>query len=119
VSIFTQVSFTRLPDRFGSADFAECAGGFRVCENRTPYVSSVFRGVTSGSAFLAVSLLGTRRSSSPDEIEAVAAEAGATPARLASADSIELTAGQISKLDNLTLAAGDTHEEADMRLIGR
>ena len=81
-----------------------------------------------------------------DEVEAVAAEAGATPAQVAlawllakgddiapipgtkrvsrveeniAADSIELTAEQISKLDNLTAAAGSTHEEADMRLIGR
>jgi aryl-alcohol dehydrogenase-like predicted oxidoreductase len=35
------------------------------------------------------------------------------------ADSIELTTEQISKLNNLTAAAGNTHEEADMRLIGR
>ena len=32
---------------------------------------------------------------------------------------IELTAEQISKLDSITPAAGDHHEEADMRLIGR
>jgi aryl-alcohol dehydrogenase-like predicted oxidoreductase len=81
-----------------------------------------------------------------DEVEAVAAQAGVTPAQVAlawllakgddiapipgtkrvsrleentAADSTELTAEQISKLDNLTPAAGDTHEEADMRLIGR
>ena len=81
-----------------------------------------------------------------DEVETVAAEAGATPAQVAlawllakgddiapipgtkrisrveentAADSIELTAGQISNLDNLTPALGSTHEEADMRLIGR
>ena len=81
-----------------------------------------------------------------DEVEAVAAEAGATPAQVAlawllaksgniapipgtkrvsrveentAADGIALTAEQISKLDNLTPAAGNTHEEADMRLIGR
>jgi aryl-alcohol dehydrogenase-like predicted oxidoreductase len=81
-----------------------------------------------------------------DEVEAVAAESGATPAQVAlawllarsddiapipgtrrvsrieentAADGIELTAEQISKLDNLTPAAGNTHEEADMRLIGR
>jgi aryl-alcohol dehydrogenase-like predicted oxidoreductase len=81
-----------------------------------------------------------------DEVEAVAAEAGTTPAQVAlawllakgddiapipgtkrvsraeeniAADSIELTAGQISKLNNLIPAAGDHHEEADMRLIGR
>jgi hypothetical protein len=33
--------------------------------------------------------------------------------------SIELTAEQISRLDNLTPAAGSHHEEADMRLLGR
>jgi aryl-alcohol dehydrogenase-like predicted oxidoreductase len=81
-----------------------------------------------------------------DEIEAVAAEAGATPAQVAlawllakgdgiapipgtrrvrrveentAADGIELTAGQISQLDELPPAAGDHHEEADMRLLGR
>ena len=81
-----------------------------------------------------------------DEVEAVAAEAGVTPAQVAlawllakgddiapipgtkrvsraeqniAADSIELTAEQIGKLNNLTPAAGDHHEEADMRLIGR
>ena len=81
-----------------------------------------------------------------DEVEAIAAEAGATPAQVALAwllargddiapipgtkrvsrveentasDGIQLTAEQISKLDNLTPAAGDSHEEADMRLIGR
>jgi aryl-alcohol dehydrogenase-like predicted oxidoreductase len=35
------------------------------------------------------------------------------------ADGIELTAEQISRLDNLTPAAGSHHEEADMRLLGR
>jgi hypothetical protein len=35
------------------------------------------------------------------------------------ADSIELTAAQIRKLDNLAPAAGDHHEEADMRQLGR
>ena len=81
-----------------------------------------------------------------DEIEAIAADAGATPAQVAlawllakgddiapipgtrrvprveentAADSIELTAEQISKLNNLTRAAGNHHEEADMRLLGR
>ena len=81
-----------------------------------------------------------------DEVDAVAAEAGATPAQVAlawllaksddiapipgtkrvsrveentAADGIELTAGQISRLDNLTPALGSTHEEADMWLIGR
>ena len=81
-----------------------------------------------------------------DEVEAVAAEAGATPAQVAlawllakgdgiapipgtrrvgrveentAADGIELTAGQISQLDDLPPVAGDHHEEADMRLRGR
>jgi aryl-alcohol dehydrogenase-like predicted oxidoreductase len=81
-----------------------------------------------------------------DEVEAVAAEAGAMAAQVAlawllakgddiapipgtkrvsrleentAANSIELTAGQISKLDNLTPAAGSHHEETDMRLLGR
>ena len=81
-----------------------------------------------------------------DEIEAIAAEAGATAAQVAlawllakgddiapipgtrrvsrieentAADGIELTAEQISKLSNLTPAAGNHHEEADMRLLGR
>jgi aryl-alcohol dehydrogenase-like predicted oxidoreductase len=81
-----------------------------------------------------------------DEIGAVAAEAGATPAQVAlawllargnhiapipgtrhvsrleentAADTVELTAEQITTLDNLTPAAGDHHEEADMQLLGR
>jgi aryl-alcohol dehydrogenase-like predicted oxidoreductase len=81
-----------------------------------------------------------------DEVGAVAAETDATPAQVAlawllakgddiapipgtrrvsrveentAADGIELTAGQVGKLDNLTPALGSTHEEADMRLIGR
>jgi aryl-alcohol dehydrogenase-like predicted oxidoreductase len=81
-----------------------------------------------------------------DEVEAVAAEAGATPAQVAlawllakgddiapipgtkhvsrleentAADSLQLTTEQISKLDNLTPAAGNHHEEADMPLLGR
>jgi aryl-alcohol dehydrogenase-like predicted oxidoreductase len=81
-----------------------------------------------------------------DEVEAVAAQSGATPAQVAlawllakgddiapipgtrrisraeeniAADSIELTAEQISKLNNLTPPAGDHHEEAELRLIGR
>ena len=81
-----------------------------------------------------------------DEVEAVAAEAGATPAQVAlawllakgddiapipgtkrvsrveentAADGVELTAAQISKLNNLTPPAGNHHEEADMRLLGR
>jgi len=81
-----------------------------------------------------------------DEVEAVAAQAGVTPAQVAlawllakgddiapipgtkrvgraeeniAADGVELTAEQISQLDNLTPAAGDHHEAADMRLLGR
>jgi aryl-alcohol dehydrogenase-like predicted oxidoreductase len=81
-----------------------------------------------------------------DQIEAVAAEAGATPAQVAlawllakgddiapipgtkqvsrveentAADDIELTVEQISKLDSLPPAAGNHHQEADMRLLGR
>ena len=81
-----------------------------------------------------------------DEVEAIAAEVGATPAQVAlawllaqgddiapipgtkrvsrveeniAADGIELTAEQIGRLDNLTPAAGSHHEEADMRLLGR
>ena len=81
-----------------------------------------------------------------DEIEAIAAEAGATPAQLAlawllakgedivpipgtkwvsrleenvAAEGIELTAEQISRLDALPLPAGTPHTAADMRLLGR
>ncbi|MFD5752124.1 aldo/keto reductase [Streptomyces sp. NPDC127033] len=81
-----------------------------------------------------------------DEVEAVADEAGATPAQIAlawllaqgddiapipgtkrvsrveentAADGITLTAEQIRKLDHLTPASGDHHEEDQMRLIGR
>ena len=81
-----------------------------------------------------------------DQVETLAADAGVTPAQLSlawlltrgdniapipgtkriarieentAADSIELTAEQIRKLDDLTPAAGDHHEEADMRLLGR
>lgn len=81
-----------------------------------------------------------------DEIEAVAAEAGATPAQVAlawllakghdiapipgtkrvsrveentAADTIELTGEQITELDNLTSAAGNHHEGTDMQLLGR
>jgi aryl-alcohol dehydrogenase-like predicted oxidoreductase len=81
-----------------------------------------------------------------DQVEAIASDASATPAQVAlawllaqgndiapipgtkqvsrveeniAADAIELTADEINKLDNLTPAAGSTHEEADMRLIGR
>jgi aryl-alcohol dehydrogenase-like predicted oxidoreductase len=81
-----------------------------------------------------------------DQVEAVAAEVGATPAQVAlawllakgddiapipgtkrvsrveenvAADGIELTAEQIDKLNNLTPAAGDHHNEAQMRMIDR
>jgi aryl-alcohol dehydrogenase-like predicted oxidoreductase len=81
-----------------------------------------------------------------DQVEAVAAEIGATPAQVAlawllakgddiapipgtkrvsrveenvAADGIELTAEQIDKLNNLTPAAGDHHNEAQMRMIDR
>ncbi|MPY63134.1 aldo/keto reductase [Streptomyces spongiae] len=81
-----------------------------------------------------------------DEVKAVADEVGATPAQVAlawllaqgddiapipgtkrverveentAADSIELSAEQIAKLDDLTPAAGDSHNEAGMRLLER
>ncbi|MFE6822267.1 aldo/keto reductase [Streptomyces sp. NPDC057690] len=81
-----------------------------------------------------------------DEVKAVADEVGATPAQVAlawllaqghdiapipgtkrvqrveeniAADGIVLTAEQINKLDNLPAAAGDHHDEAGMRLLGR
>ncbi len=81
-----------------------------------------------------------------DEVKAVADEIGATPAQVAlawllaqgddiapipgtkrverveentAADGIELSAEQIAKLDNLTPAAGEHHDEAGMRLLGR
>jgi aryl-alcohol dehydrogenase-like predicted oxidoreductase len=81
-----------------------------------------------------------------DEVEAVAAEAGATPAQVAlawllaqgdhiapipgtkrvsrveentAADGIELSAEQIERLDNLTPAAGERHEESTMATIDR
>jgi aryl-alcohol dehydrogenase-like predicted oxidoreductase len=81
-----------------------------------------------------------------DEVKAVADEAGATPAQVAlawllaqgddiapipgtkrvsrveentAADCIELSAEQLAKLDNLTPAAGDHHDEAGTRLLGR
>jgi aryl-alcohol dehydrogenase-like predicted oxidoreductase len=81
-----------------------------------------------------------------DEVAAVAAEARATPAQVAlawllsrgddlapipgtkhvarleenlAAETLRLTPGQLDALDALTPAAGDTHEEADLRLIGR
>lgn len=81
-----------------------------------------------------------------DEVEAVARDAGATPAQVAlawlltrgdhlatipgtkrvarveensAADALELTAEQIARLDALPPAAGDHHSEAQMRLIER
>ncbi|MFC7329215.1 aldo/keto reductase [Marinactinospora rubrisoli] len=81
-----------------------------------------------------------------DEVAAVAAEAGATPAQVAlawllakgddiapipgtkrvsrveeniAADGIELTPEQIAKLDDLPPPAGDHHNEAQMRMIDR
>jgi aryl-alcohol dehydrogenase-like predicted oxidoreductase len=81
-----------------------------------------------------------------DEVEAVAAEAGATPAQIAlawllaqgddiapipgtkrvarveentAADRIELSAEQIERLNNLTPAAGERHDEANMSTIDR
>jgi aryl-alcohol dehydrogenase-like predicted oxidoreductase len=80
------------------------------------------------------------------EVEAVAEEAGATPAQVAlawllakgddivpipgtkrasrleenvGADAVELTAAQISRLDDLPPAAGDHHNEQQMRMIER
>jgi aryl-alcohol dehydrogenase-like predicted oxidoreductase len=81
-----------------------------------------------------------------DEVEAVAAEAGATPAQTAlawllakgddiaaipgtkrvirleeniAADGIVLTPDQLRRLDQIPRPAGAHHEEADMRLLGR
>jgi aryl-alcohol dehydrogenase-like predicted oxidoreductase len=81
-----------------------------------------------------------------DEVEAVASEADATPAQVAlawllaqgddiapipgtkrvsrveentAADQLELSAEQIKRLDNLTPAAGERHEEAQMAVIDR
>jgi aryl-alcohol dehydrogenase-like predicted oxidoreductase len=79
-----------------------------------------------------------------DEVEAVASEAGATPAQVAlawllaqgddiapipgtkrvsrveentAADQLELSAGQIERLNNLAPAAGERHEEEQMAVI--
>src|SRR5438094_2070196 len=81
-----------------------------------------------------------------DEVKAVAAEAGATPAQIAlawllaqgddiapipgtkrvarveentAADRIELSAEQVERLNNLTPAAGERHDEANMATIDR
>src|SRR5213596_1696020 len=81
-----------------------------------------------------------------DEVEAVAAEVGATPAQIAlawllaqgddiapipgtkrvsrveentAADRIELSAAQIQRLNNLTPAAGERHDEGNMAIIDR
>jgi aryl-alcohol dehydrogenase-like predicted oxidoreductase len=81
-----------------------------------------------------------------DEVGAVASEAGATPAQVAlawllaqgddiapipgtkrvsrveentAADHLELSTGQIERLNNLTPAAGERHEEAQMSTIDR
>jgi aryl-alcohol dehydrogenase-like predicted oxidoreductase len=81
-----------------------------------------------------------------EEVEAVAAEAGVTPAQLAlawllaqgddiapipgtkrvsrleenvAAEGIELTAAQLAQLDDLTPPAGDPHSPQEMQLIGR
>jgi aryl-alcohol dehydrogenase-like predicted oxidoreductase len=81
-----------------------------------------------------------------DEVEAVAAEAGATPAQIAlawllaqgddiapipgtkrvarveentAADAIDLSAQQIERLNNLTPAAGERHDEGNMAVIDR
>jgi len=83
---------------------------------------------------------------SAEEVKVIAAEAGATPAQVAlawlltkgegivpipgtkrvprleeniAADTVELTNEQITRLDNLTPAAGEHHNEAQMRMIGR
>ena len=81
-----------------------------------------------------------------DEVQGVAAEAGATPAQVAlawllaqgddvapipgtkriarveeniAADRLELSAKQIERLTNLTLAAGERHDEGNMAVIDR
>ena len=81
-----------------------------------------------------------------DEVTAVAAEAGATPAQIAlawllaqghdiapipgtrrvarveentAADSIQLSGGQLERLSNLTPASGERHDEASMAAIDR
>ena len=81
-----------------------------------------------------------------DEVEEIAAEIGATPAQVAlawllakgndivpipgtkrvarleenvAADTVELSSRQLAKLDNLTPAAGEHHNEAQMQMIER
>ena len=81
-----------------------------------------------------------------EEVKAIAAEAGATPAQIAlawlpaqggdiapipgtkrvahveeniAADRIELSAEQIERLSNFTRAAGDRHDEGNMAVIDR
>ena len=81
-----------------------------------------------------------------DEVRAIGAEVGATPAQTAlawllsrgddiapipgtrrvarveentAADSVELSADQLDRLDNLTPAAGDRHDEPNMASIDR
>ena len=81
-----------------------------------------------------------------EQVEAIATEAGATPAQVAiawllaqgddiapipgtrrvsrleenvAADAVELTADQVRKLTDLPLAAGDHHTEAQMRMLDR
>jgi aryl-alcohol dehydrogenase-like predicted oxidoreductase len=81
-----------------------------------------------------------------DEVRQIAAEAGATPAQVAlawllaqgdgiapipgtkhvsrleenvAADSVQLTAEQLAKLDQITPPAGEHHNEAQMRLLDR
>jgi aryl-alcohol dehydrogenase-like predicted oxidoreductase len=81
-----------------------------------------------------------------DQVQAIAAEVGATRAQIAlawllakgddiapipgtrrvarveeniAADGIQLTPEQIAKLDNLTPAAGDHHNEAQMQMLDR
>jgi aryl-alcohol dehydrogenase-like predicted oxidoreductase len=81
-----------------------------------------------------------------DEVKAVAAEAGATPAQVAlawllaqgddiapipgtkrvahveentTADRVELSAGQIERLNNLATAVGERHDEGNMAIIDR
>jgi aryl-alcohol dehydrogenase-like predicted oxidoreductase len=87
-----------------------------------------------------------RNLSIADEVEAIAAEVGATPAQVAlawllaqgqdiapipgtkrvsrieentAADGVELTGEQIDKLDNLTPAAGEHHNEQQTQMIDR